>query len=843
LAVPYILKKFFQNLEGLDLRSSDLVRSQNAATLIKNADFRDTGALNKRKGYQYLVRGDQGSGNVVSNGLAVWEDFDSATGAVNERLVSIGDALYEKLTDSITLTYTGSGIATYDVTLNATTLDWEFIIEEDGVVVTTQNLGDGTDPSDMTISTLVTNLNGLTDFTCTGGSLSGSEKAAFIPTVVAQTVASTGTGITYHYWSAIDTPSGHSTPFSGHYAKKNDTSFENATFAQLNDVLYISTGYDEMQKFDGNRVYAAGLPQGVISSVTDAGAGSTFSIGNKFDYKIEYEYKDARENIITGQISSVTSLTKAAADDNTVVVHNIKESAGTVSNLGFNLDQATVNGNQSGVTTITVASGHDIKIGDYVYLLDGVTSSVVNRKVTATTTTSITIEGAAVDVNNNEIISNVKIYVYRTINYSASGVPGLFYLAKELVNDSGNDTQTFTDSVSDANLQANLQYVEPIKAHGLPPKCKYMTTWRGQLVMAGNVESVDTVYYSDIVSPEYFPPADQSFEVDRPVTGLFAQDNVLYVFERSRIHGVTGDFGTDNFIRTLVSKEGIGCEAHATIAEVEGSVYFLSRQGVYSMSQQQGLTHIGAPIDPRFTINSSYAFKQAVGFNHAIEDKYMLFLPIIGTLPGNTLGADDTTSEIYVFDYFRKAWLQWSNFNFMGGIVTFDDELHFIRRTESGGAEPDVQLIKLLKTDTEYDYSDHTQPITFNYATHWETLGEPSVWKKFLRVKFHSIDSTLRSFETDAFNLEVSAQHNFEPSINVGNFTVDFSGGAEGWGIGPWGEFPWGEARLKGAKKKLASKKVRSHRLRFDNSTLHENVLISGYELEIATSYRPNIKE
>jgi hypothetical protein len=840
VAVQNVLQKYFQNFAGLDLRSSDLIRSKNAATSMLNAQLRDTGALSKRSGYKFLVKGDQGSGNIVANGLAVWEDTDVNTGAVTERLVGIGQDLFEKLTDTFTLSYTGTGSATYKLTLNPDNGDFEFVVVEDGVTITTQNLGNGTDVADMNVSTLVTNLNALTDFTCTGASLSGSQKAAFIPTQVEQEV--NASVITYSYWSQIDTPSGLTNPFSLHWAKRTDTSFENATFSQLNDVIYISNGYDKMCKFDGLRVYRAGLPQAQISSVTDAGSGATFSIGNKFDYRTVYEYKDAKENIITGQLSGSSTLTKAAADDNSVVAYNLKESAGTVTNDGFNADQAVVNGAQGPVNSITVDTGNPLKVGDFVYIDDSVSGSIVQRKVTASSDTSVTVDGDAVTVANNASISNIKIIVYRTIDYSASGVPGLFYTAKELVNDSSVDTTTFTDSVDDATLQGNIQLVEPIKAHGLPPVCKYMVSWRNQLVLSGNISSVNTVYYSDITSPEYFPPADQSFDVDRPVTGLNAQDSALYVFEREKINAVNGDFGVDEFTVSSATNEGIGAIAHHTIQEVQGKVFFLSRQGVHAISQQ-GIEDVGSAIDPRFDSRSTYDFKQAVAFNWRAEDKYLLFLPRLNQSGSNPLSANDSTSEIYVFDYFRNAWLQWDNFNFMGGAVDFEDNLHFMRRSTSGTSTPNSELISISTTGTEFDYTDHADSITFEYSSHWETLGEPSVWKKFLRIKVHALDSTLASFEGDAFDLTIQANHNFDPDTVVGEFSIDFSGGAEGWGVGGWGNVPWGEARLKGSKNKLASKKVRSHRIKFSNDILQQNVLISGYELEIVTPYQPAIKE
>ena len=71
----------------------------------------------------------------------------------------------------------------------------------------------------------------------------------------------------------------------------------------------------------------------------------------------------------------------------------------------------------------------------------------------------------------------------------------------------------------------------------------------------------------------------------------------------------------------------------------------------------------------------------------------------------------------------------------------------------------------------------------------------------------------------------------------------DFSGGALGWGIPPWSTFPWGEVRLYTLKSKLNQRKIKSARVTFSNASTNENVLISGYELDIVVPYRGEIKE
>ena len=63
-------------------------------------------------------------------------------------------------------------------------------------------------------------------------------------------------------------------------------------------------------------------------------------------------------------------------------------------------------GIQASVNTIDVDSGHTLKIGDVAYFWDTSSSSFVEREITNTTSTSITVDGSAVSVNDNVIISN-----------------------------------------------------------------------------------------------------------------------------------------------------------------------------------------------------------------------------------------------------------------------------------------------------------------------------------------------------------------------------------------------------------------------------------------------------
>ena len=823
--MTYRLKKSFNNILGVDLRVSDLLRSDGAATDVDNVMYRQTGALSKRKGFQYKTPKSNGG-----SGLIKYNNIDISTGVITEELLTVDDDLNIYTTSTFTITYTGSNTAYYDMYLNAADSKFYFDIYDNNSRVLNADLGTGEGASDTTVSALVSTINGLTNFTC---SVTGSptNPAAFIDIATNTSISSSGTTVNFYDWTAVTTPNGYTTPFSTHWAARNDTDFELVTHATVNDVLFIANGYDELHKYDGNRVYRAGLPTPATPSAADI-AGTTFSAGEVYQYKYIYEYTDAKGNILTGNLSAAYSHTVGAGtNDIDVTVSNLQE------DQGFNTDQAVVNGAQNSVNTITVDAGHDLQVNDNVYLYDGSTSTYVSRKVTATASTTITINGNAVDVADNAVISCLKIYLYRTTDGGS-----LYYLVTELINDTDNNTQTYTDQTADGSLGA--EFTPPVKERDLPPKARYIDVWRGQLVLTGDRENVNKVYYSDIESPEYFPQPANEFLVAAKLgggnTGLKVLDNTLFVFKPESVITVSGDFGTDVFRVDTFSDEGIGCIAHATIKEIGGRVWFLGNKGVYSASSDN-IRLESNPIEPKFS-ETSFNTKQAVSFHWIDRDMYVLLLPVIST-DGSSEDYFGSTSVILVYDKFRQAWLEWSSFNFLGGMAEFNDEIYISgRRLDPADSAAKNYHAKILETGTEADYADHENAISFTYKSHWEALGEPSVFKKFLRLKLLSLDGSINDFETDDFSVDITTEHDYLPST-VSSLTLDMSGGSAGWGAGAWGSFPWGEARLEAKGSKLASKKAKSLRVIFANSNLKENVLISGYELEIAAPYDMAIKE
>lgn len=845
MAVANLMIKNFSQFQGLDLSSSDLVRGEKFSSGMKNAQYNKTNAIVKRKGYQYKTESFGGFG------MGVYKDVNTTTGAVTETIVSVDDSLYTLTSDSFNVTYSGSGTALLSIDLNESTNLFELTIVEDTTVILTQNLGIGLNESSATtVATVISAIDALTDYAASGGTVT-SGSAAFLDLQRDVVLSSTSTAVTYKVWTAVNEPTAN--PLATTLAAKNNTDFENASMVNLNNVLYVSTGYDNMMKYDGQNFYRAGLPAGgdvdgsgdtgVAPTVADAGSGSTFTTGDDYFYFFLYKQVDNKGNIIEGIRSPYsTKLTKAASDDNNVTVNHLDSTS------GFNTGCAIVSGAQNGVTTITVDSGHTLKAGDTAYFYDGATSAYVTRTITSITATSISFSGS-VNVSDNAVISNnLRIAIYRTEEIGSATDASLqtFKLVEEIPNNSiDTTTDVYVDQTTDANLGA--EFINPIKTHGLPPKGRYSTVFRRQLFIAGDPTNVNTVYYSDIDSPEYFPVGDNSFLVDAfdgtKVRGIGALDTAVVVFKDTSIQAVTGDIDQDNFRVDEISFGSVGCVAHHSIQKIQGSLFFLSKNGIYSVNLQ-GVNAIGSRIEPEFTkFNVAFNNQKAVSANWLDNDKYIIFMPVEGT-DGSSNKYATTDSITFAYDYARDAWLKWDNINAQGGFVVLDSDLYFTsRRLDSQSSATEFQSAVFSDYGNLNDYADHHQAIDFEYETHWETLGDPQIFKKFLRLKIFALSSDVIDGEPSLYTLGVEQEFNYQTPAPLSSFTMDFTGGSSGWGNGGWGTSPWGDSPLTEIKGKLKASKSRAMKLKFTNNTEKQDVLISGYELEVSTPYKPFMKE
>lgn len=299
--------------------------------------------------------------------------------------------------------------------------------------------------------------------------------------------------IDYWYWQQINSTVTPPLPGSANVKYQNSPNFENASTAVFDDVIYIANGWDYPQKYDGQTVYRAGMPQGVRPSEADNTTSPVqpFVMGNVYEYAITYEQIDNRGHLIEGEISPVRSHTVAAATAAIdVTIPNIQPGTGwntngalavggaatvygpdsngfyydfvslnsgftlKIGDSAYYLDEtgAIINGTTANILTIPVLSGHSIVVGDIVYFPDASSNEIV-RDVTAVTANSITISGNPVSVTN---ATAIQVYKASLVFGDVAIIDGDQSSVNNILVNAGHTVQ-LNDIVSFLDAENNLQ--------------------------------------------------------------------------------------------------------------------------------------------------------------------------------------------------------------------------------------------------------------------------------------------------------------------------------------------------------------------------------------------------
>jgi hypothetical protein len=830
MAIDHKIIRNSENFRGLDKRSSDIMRSREFASHVKNAAYRVTGAINKRKGFKKICETGE-----TCFGLTTYKDIDPTTGVLTDSLIGAGLTnliKYEKI--NLVLTYSGSNEnMTVECKLDTTTKTFKFDISDEGTSIFNYDLGTGEETVPTNLTTLAAAMP--TDFSLNVGT-AGSNAAAFISNLATTSIGASSTlNLEYHKRDLIDKGDTAATLFTHEHLATE--AFQNVSFEQLNNVLYISNGKDEVLKYDGEHVYRAGLP--IFPEDSDAAdyfdpannlssdASGVALTNGYYSYKLVLEYTDKKGNVITSQPSNAAEI------------------------------------------EVTGGSHHvHITFDDYVSShLDGFDKAATfdsTHPLFSSLNTGSRPAASMTGKWQNE--KRLRVLIYRAYDTSSVAADAIYHLIGDVPYDYDNTGHSgitgaaeFADHDTDTELNLFLALPDPIKRHDPPPKGSYLTKFKECLVIAGQPSSVNNVSYSLgynaktlEIGSEYFPSDDNQTIVNSSfgtkITAVAALRDLLYIFHEDSIHVLAGDIsnpeGIPYTVDLLTNEGGLGCTSHHSITEFKNSLVFLSKQGYFSINASNALQELSSIIKPIFK-DKDLVFDKAVTFNWTEKDVLMMIIPKEVTkyfsLSGKTFSyTSQTDSLIVVYDYFREAWLQWNNIDFSAGIDIYQGELAFLPRNVDDATSI---LHRMNDLDDSSDYADHTEAIDFEYDTNWESLGEPTVPKKFLRLKIHSFD-TEGNFESPAFSLDMKIQKDYN-DIDLGNIQFDFGGsnGESGWGASSWGDASWGAVPRKFVKTKLPTGKSKCTKLRFTNNSLHENVLITNYEFEIATPYRTEIKD
>jgi hypothetical protein len=833
VASQYSFVKRYENFSGVDYKSSDLKFPEQYATELRNIKFTQTGSIEKRRGYQAAASSAGGCG------LFTYRKYDSVGAEVFE-VLAVDTGLWKMAETTMTVTYAGAATnCEISLILDPATNQYRCQILEGSTQVLDYALGVGVDEAvPLTIANLITQINALPGFTAAATG-STAAPAAFLDTTLSYELIGTPWAGLARYWVAVNSPG---TLFPGNSTYRNDAAFENTSGVQLQNCLYLGNGYDEVIKYDGQNAYRAGVPTpGAVTAIATAdAAGFT---GNNYVYKVQYLQKDAQGNETSGNYA-ITDPALSFGVNNRVdlTLPNILAAS------GFNTNCAIVSGAQVAVNTITVDNGsggaQTLKVGDTAYLYDAVSAQYVERVVTAATSGSITISGAAVTVADNAVISNnLRITIWRS--KTSIAYPTVWYAVAEIPNNSFTATQTYADRAQDAALGAI--FLEPVTDRSPPVKGRYVSSFQNLLITGGNLESRNTVAFSDVESPEYFPTPDNQFIVndqlgDR-ITGLSPSNEFFVVFQERGVHVISGQLSELAFRVDQVAND-IGCASHGSIKDIRGALFFMSLngprilqgaqvpRGLGPFEQNAFVSRIDTVFDQTGELDTEklWQLKRSIGFHDRIGQRYLCYVPCESVTAGSRYA--NGNSVIFVYDYPRDAWLEWDNLNAAGGITELGDDILFSERRYSITLSAvRSHLYRFHTTKTYLDYADHVSTIACRWKSAWDFLGEASILKSFLAIRVFSTEEAQNQFE-----LDIKTETNWVKSTIS---SVQISVGSGGYGEEEWDLEPWGSPVDPVMTRKLNNNRVKSIRIVFEHDEMQKNFIVTGYELEVAAPYKP----
>jgi len=283
----------------------------------------------------------------------------------------------------------------------------------------------------------------------------------------------------YWYWERVNFTVSPPMPGSANLRYQNSPEFENAAMAALDDVIYITNGWDYPQKYDGQTIYRTGMPLGVRPGASDntTFVSLPFVANDVYEYAITYEQIDNRGHIVEGEISEIWQHQVQAANAAiNVDITNLQSSPGNNWNTngalavggasesygpdvnGFYYDLTMVSPGytlkigdsayygdvtnavmtgpaQTNVITLNVQVGHGVLPGDTIYFIDTTTTPNLQaqRLVASVDTATITITGAPVSVDSTIDADHANILVYKV---------GIVFGNVAIVNLSQSDTNT-----------------------------------------------------------------------------------------------------------------------------------------------------------------------------------------------------------------------------------------------------------------------------------------------------------------------------------------------------------------------------------------------------------------
>lgn len=276
-----------------------------------------------------------------------------------------------------------------------------------------------------------------------------------------------------------------------------------------------------------------------------------------------------------------------------------------------------------GVGVGVAASGGAVTNGQHQYVAIYEWTDNLGQVHRSTPSVPVTVSNTGTNISTNTVTiptlrvtakqglrSQVRVVVYRT---EANGT--IFYRVTSptspLLNNTGVDTVSFVDTLSDDAILANelLYTTGSVVENAAPPSCSSLTTYRNRLVLSG-IEG-DSLLLAvsktkrqgvGVEFSDFFTRRVDPFGGD--ITTVAAMDDKLIIFKEGCIFFTSGDgpddtAASDDLAEPVLVSTDVGCARTAinSVVLMPEGLMFRSAKGLYRLNRNLTTEYIGDAVE------------------------------------------------------------------------------------------------------------------------------------------------------------------------------------------------------------------------------------------------------
>lgn len=309
--------------------------------------------------------------------------------------------------------------------------------------------------------------------------------------------------------------------------------------------------------------------------------------------------------------------------------------------------------------------------------------------------------------------------------------------------------------------------------------------------------------------------------------GAAQQSAILVVFKSNSVYLVDLNekaAGRDPVQR--IETEGLGCTAPYSIASTRGGIMFANESGIYCLRRDQSIQYIGKYMERNWTEKVNLdLLSLAQGHHYGVGRSYKLSVPLVG---------EEANSQVYVYNHTGEvigssvsaakegAWSRYDNHN-ATGWANLD--------TEAFWSSTQGRVLSLRNTGTRTDYRDSSEAIRFLLDTRAISGGDEGIRKILdaLVVYYRILDSETGT--SVSFSIDTSQEF-----LSTSRFTLRKPGTSDGISDTPGSD-------IIGILHNTSRRRGTHFQIRIENSSLDENLEITGISLRIAGLNERGIKQ